>query len=127
VKIAVPTNDGITLCDHFGRSNAFLVFEVENGVVTSREARANQPHQPGSGACSHAGGGGHDHGAIAATLAGCEVVLCGGIGARAVEALKAAGVLPVLVAASGNAENLAAAYSAGSLPLSADPFCRCSH
>jgi predicted Fe-Mo cluster-binding NifX family protein len=128
VRIAVPTNDGITLCEHFGRGNAFLVFEIADGRIASRETRVNQPHAAHSEECNHAGGGGgHDHAAIAATLAGCEVVLCGGIGGRAVEALRACGISPVMVAASGNAEDLAKAYAAGSLPLSESPFCRCSH
>ena len=29
MKIAVPTNDGVTMSHHFGRSAAFLVFDVE--------------------------------------------------------------------------------------------------
>jgi len=42
VKIAVPTNDGATLSQHFGRSAAFLMFEVEDGRITSQELRANR-------------------------------------------------------------------------------------
>jgi predicted Fe-Mo cluster-binding NifX family protein len=62
-----------------------------------------------------------------AALAGCDVVLCGGMGWRAAEALKAGGICAVPVSASGSAEELVAAYAAGSLITSDGSFCRCSH
>jgi predicted Fe-Mo cluster-binding NifX family protein len=39
MRIAVPTDDGVTLSAHFGLSAAFLVFELENGQFTKRETR----------------------------------------------------------------------------------------
>lgn len=69
----------------------------------------------------------HSHSAIMAALAGCDVVLCGGMGWRAAEALKAGGICAVPVSASGSAEELVAAYAAGSLITSDGSFCRCSH
>jgi predicted Fe-Mo cluster-binding NifX family protein len=87
VKIAVPTNDGAALSEHFGRSAAFLVFEIDGAQIKSREMRENQPHHAGSHEdCQHGSGGhggGHDHGAIVSLLADCDVVLCGGMGRRA--------------------------------------------
>ena len=41
MRIAVPTNDGTSISEHFGRSAAFLVFETENAQIKSREVRAN--------------------------------------------------------------------------------------
>jgi predicted Fe-Mo cluster-binding NifX family protein len=128
MKIAVPTDDGVTLCAHFGRSSAFLIFELENGQITKRETRRNGGcHTEGQGECQHGGGEDHSHGGIVTTLAGCDVVLCGGMGRRAADALKAGGISAVPVSASGSAEELVAAYAAGSLITSADSFCRCSH
>ncbi len=128
MRIAVPTDDGVTLSAHFGRSAAFLIFELENGQITKRETRPNGAHHAkGKGECQHGGGEGHSHAGFVTALAGCDVVLCGGMGRRAADALKAGGISPVPVSASGSAEELVAAYAAGSLITSADSFCRCSH
>lgn len=127
MKIAVPTNDGATLSQHFGRSAAFLVFEVEDGQIKSQEMRANLPHPSGPGAACGQEGGGHNHPAMAAVLAGCDIVLCGGMGWRAAEALKAVGISLVPVAASGPAAEIVAAYVAGALVPAAESLCRCNH
>jgi predicted Fe-Mo cluster-binding NifX family protein len=126
MKIAVPTNDGVTLSEHYGRSAAFLIFELENGRITKRETRPNRAHHAGGdGECQQ--GGGHSHAGIVTALAGCDVVLCGGMGGRAAEALRAGGITPVPVSATGSAEEIVAAYAAGSLIAPGDNFCRCSH
>ena len=131
MRIAVPTNDGTTLSEHFGRSAAFLVFEVEGGQIKSQEMRANLPHQSGpGGTCGHEGDGwgeGHNHTAMVAVLAGCDIVLCGGMGWRAAEALKAVGISPVSVAASGPAAEIVTAYVAGALAPAPESLCRCDH
>jgi predicted Fe-Mo cluster-binding NifX family protein len=129
MRIAVPTNDGVTLSEHFGRSAAFLIFELENGRITKRETRPNRAHHAAAdGECHHGGEGeGHSHAGILPLLAGCDVVRCGGMGGRAAEALKAGGISPVPVSASGSAEELVAAYVAGTLITPAASFCRCSH
>ncbi len=126
MKIAVPTNDGATLSQHFGRSAAFLMFEVEDGRITSQELRANPPHPSGEGGASGHEGGGHHHNAMVAVLAGCDTVLCGGMGWRAAEALKAAGISAVSVAASGPAAEIVAAYVAGALVPASESLCRCN-
>lgn len=43
MRIAVPTNDGITVSPHFGRSAGFLVFEIEERRIKSREMRTTRP------------------------------------------------------------------------------------
>jgi predicted Fe-Mo cluster-binding NifX family protein len=84
MRIAVPTNDGVTLSEHFGRSAAFLIFELENGRITKRETRPNRAHHAAAdGECHHGGGGErHSHAGILTVLAGCDVVLWGGMGGR---------------------------------------------
>lgn len=83
MRIAVPTNDGKSISEHFGRSASFLVFEVENDQVKNRETRANEmQHSHEQGNCHNAAGRGgpHSHASLVSTLAGCEVVLCAGYG-----------------------------------------------
>ena len=130
MKIAVPTNDGFSISEHFGRSAGFLVFEVQDGRITARETRANtmqHTHGHGDGG-HHAGEGGeHSHAAILSALSGCDVVICAGMGWRAAEALKQGGVGSVIMTEPGPAEEKVSAYLAGKLSSSAPAFCRCSH
>ncbi len=130
MRIAVPTNDGTTIADHFGRSAAFLVFEIEDGQIRGRELRANTAqHTHEAGSCGHAAGeeGKHNHAGILAALEGCQTVLCGGMGWRAAEALKAAGVTPVTTVAAGPVDDAVAAYLKGELAAGSGEFCRCGH
>ena len=57
MKIAVPTNDGLSIAEHFGRSAGFLIFQTENGQITSREMKENTAqHTHAQSSCgSHAG------------------------------------------------------------------------
>jgi len=54
-------------------------------------------------------------------------VLCGGIGAGAVEALKAGGITVVLVDAAGNAEQIVTAFQSGALRPASVGMCQCQH
>jgi predicted Fe-Mo cluster-binding NifX family protein len=130
MRIAVPTNDGKSISEHFGRSAGFLVFEIENDQVKNRETRTNEmQHSHEQGTCHPAAGGSgpHSHASLVSTLAGCEVVLCAGMGQRAAEALRSSGITPVLVSASASAEEAVAAYLAGKLLPADESFCRCHH
>jgi predicted Fe-Mo cluster-binding NifX family protein len=130
MKIALPTNDGISISPHFGRSAGFIVFDIEEGRIGNREIRPNaMQHSHAQGACDHSAGaqGPHDHGAIVGALAGCDVVICAGMGWRAAEALKSAGITEVIVAPPGPAESAVAAYLAGQLSSGGQHFCHCNH
>ena len=130
MRIAVPTNDGTRISEHFGRSAAFLVFEIENGRIQSRELRPNgMQHSHEQGSCGHGSQnqGQHSHAGILETLAGCDTVICTGMGARAAEALQTAGVTTVVAAATDSAENMIASYLKGDLAVSPNAFCRCRH
>jgi predicted Fe-Mo cluster-binding NifX family protein/acyl-coenzyme A thioesterase PaaI-like protein len=130
MTIAVPTNDGTSISAHFGRSAAFLIFETENGQIKSRELKTNgAKHAQAQGTCAHHSAGSQppSHAGILAALAGCEVVICAGMGSRAAEALKAGGVTQIVVTAPGSAEEAVTAYLAGKLTTKEAAFCRCSH
>ena len=130
MKIAVPTNDGFSISAHFGRSAAFLVFEVEGGQIRSCETRPNSGcHSHAAGSCSIGGAaaGTDNHAGIAGVLAGCDVVLCGGMGGGAAAALKAGGIPSIVVSATGSAEAAVSAYVTGALTPSRAPSCHCSH
>ena len=129
MKIAVPTNDGLSISEHFGRSTAFLVFETENARIASSEMRKNQGlHAHDGRSC----GGDravepHSHHDILLSLTGCDVVICAGMGSRAAEALQQAGVREVIFTRPGAAKETVEAYLKGDLPATSQQFCRCSH
>lgn len=105
-KIAVITDEGTTISQHFGRAQYYLVVTVENGQIVNRELRhklghahfANQPHpeeQPGQphgmDAASH-----NKHLQMAEAIADCEALLCRGMGMGAYESMKVRGIRPVV-------------------------------
>jgi len=129
MRIAVPTNDGTSVSGHFGRSTGFLIFEIHDGQIQSRELRTNLAgHAHAEGRCGGADGQqAHDHAEILSTLSGCEVVICAGMGRRAADALQSAGVTTVLARRAGSAEAAVDAYLKGELDIAPDDFCTCAH
>jgi predicted Fe-Mo cluster-binding NifX family protein len=106
MKIAVITEDGKTISQHFGRAPYYLVATVEEGKIVNREMRdklghaqfANQPHpeevpgQPhGMDAASH-----NKHLQMAEAIADCEALLCRGMGMGAYESMKTRNIRPVV-------------------------------
>jgi predicted Fe-Mo cluster-binding NifX family protein len=127
MKIATPTNDGINISAHFGRCREFLIFEVQNGQVKLIETRINAGcHEHGSGS-SDGGAQQHSHSGFVERLRDCDTVLCGGIGAGAVEALKAGGIPVVLVDTAGSAEQIVTAFQSGTLRPGSGGMCQCQH
>jgi predicted Fe-Mo cluster-binding NifX family protein len=125
MKIAVPSDDGLTVSGHFGRCRDFLVFEIEGNEVRQLAAR------PNGGCHDHGGspeaGGQAGHGGFVKVLGDCAVVLCIGIGAGAQEALAAGGIQVVRVAPAGTAGQAVAAYHAGALQPASGGLCQCRH
>jgi predicted Fe-Mo cluster-binding NifX family protein len=127
VKIAIPTNDGINISAHFGRCRQFLIFEAHDGQVRLIETRINAGcHGRGSGSSDGAAED-HSHSGFVGALQDCEAVLCSGIGAGAMEALKAGGIRVLLVEAAGSAEQMVAAFQAGALRPASGSMCQCQH
>ena len=127
MKIAIPSNDGVTISRHFGRSEAFLIFEVQNGKITGRETRSNTglcSHSHGEGHGGHEDGGGHSHRGVMSVLGDCQLVLCCGIGDGAGAALAAQGIRRILTA-PGSAEDAVTAYLAGTLEEASASACNC--
>jgi predicted Fe-Mo cluster-binding NifX family protein len=128
MRIAVPTDDGTSIAQHFGRSAAFLIFETESDRITSRSTKTNHAkHVQGSCDQHSAGSQAHSHAGILCALEGCEVVICAGMGSRAAEALKAGGVTKIVVTTPGPAEETVSAFLAGKLTHQPETFCACHH
>lgn len=131
-KIAVPSDDGIGIAEHFGRCAAFLIFAIEEGKISSQESRANGGGGARHGECQSAGAHahgpahGHHHAVMGQILKDCEAVLCKGMGWRAAEALKAQGITPLMVQTGLPAQAAVEAFLAGQL-AAGESYCSCHH
>ena len=111
MRIAVTYEDHGSIFQHFGHTSQFKVYDVENGKVVHTEVVDTN----GSG-----------HGALAGFLLNgkVDVLICGGIGGGAINALSEAGI-DLYPGISGSADMAAMQLIAGVLPKRTDV--RCSH
>ena len=110
MRIAVTYENG-EIFQHFGHTQQFKVYEVENGaVVASKVVDTN-----GSG-----------HGALAGVLLAlqADVLICGGIGGGAQMALAEAGI-KLYGGVSGDADKAVEEFVAGNLAF--NPNVQCNH
>lgn len=110
MKIAVTYENGL-IFQHFGHTEQFKLYDVENGKITkTRIIETN----------------GQGHGALSVFLAqeGVNILLCGGIGGGAQTALSEAGI-QLYGGIAGSADDAVNAFLAGKLDY--NPDIRCSH
>lgn len=100
LKIAVTYDNG-NVFQHFGRTEFFKVYNIQENKVISSEV---------------IGSNGTGHGALAGLLADqdVDVLICGGIGGGAQEALNEAGVT-LIAGVQGNTDQAVEAYLRGEL------------
>jgi len=110
MKIAV-TYENENVFQHFGHTEKFKVYDIEDGKVVKSEVVDTN----GSG-----------HGALAGLLGeiGADVLICGGIGGGAQMALAQAGI-KLFGGVSGLCDAAVAAFLASSLDY--DPDVKCNH
>lgn len=100
MRIAATYDQG-KIFQHFGKTENFIIYEVENDQIVSGEVISSN---------------GKGHGALAEVLAENEVdvLVCGGIGGGALNALGEAGI-EVCAGASGDTDKAVLAYLKGEL------------
>ena len=110
MKIAVTYENG-QIFQHFGHTEQFKVYTVEDGKIVSSEIIDTN----GSG-----------HGALAGLLynIGADVLICGGIGGGAQMALAQAGI-KLFGGVHGDADKAVEEFIAGSLAY--NPDVKCDH
>jgi predicted Fe-Mo cluster-binding NifX family protein len=106
MKIAVITDDGKTVSQHFGRAPFYSVFTIESGKIVTREMRDKLGHNQfsGSGEVEHQHGGQHGfdeashnrHTQMANSIADCQVLICGGMGMGAYESMRRLNITPIV-------------------------------
>lgn len=110
MKIAATYEDG-NVFQHFGHTEQFKIYTIEDGKITDTEV---------------IGTNGNGHEALAGFLDSGEikVLVCGGIGGGAINALMSYGI-QVVPGAQGNADEAVQAYLDGK--LAANYEANCSH
>ena len=103
MKIAIPTVNGV-LCAHFGHCQQFAIVEVdpETKSINNSEMLTPPPHEPG---------------VLPKWLSeqGCNLIIAGGMGQRAVSLFVQNGVEVVVGAPNGKPEEGVVAYLNGTL------------
>ncbi|MFZ2413809.1 MAG: NifB/NifX family molybdenum-iron cluster-binding protein [Candidatus Cryosericum sp.] len=114
-RIALPTDDGTTLCQHFGRAHYYKVVEITDGKIVSTELRDKFAHVHGE---EHHGESepSHEevHGRMADAAHGCNTIIAGGIGGGAMNALTASGYT-VMQTDMSSLDEIVESYRAGTL------------
>lgn len=110
VRIAVTYEDG-NVFQHFGHTEQFKIYDITEGKVTGEEIAGTE----GSG-----------HGALAGFLneKHADVLICGGIGRGALDALAEAGI-EVYGGVTGKTDNAVEEFLTGNLDY--NPDIQCSH
>ncbi|NLG98815.1 MAG: dinitrogenase iron-molybdenum cofactor biosynthesis protein [Chloroflexi bacterium] len=107
MKIALITDNGKTISQHFGRAPYYLVLTIEDGQVVHRELRdklghthfasQEQAHEHKPNERHGFDPASHDrHVNMAQTIADCQTIICGGMGAGAYESMRRLNIKPVV-------------------------------
>ncbi len=120
MKVAVPVENG-KVCGHFGHAPQFAIAEIVDNKIGSSSLETPPPHEPG---------------VLPKWLQelGVEALICGGIGARAVDMLNAAGIKVIAGVQIDDPARAIEEFLAGNLAGAQGPTCQghgpdhtCSH
>lgn len=124
MNIAIITEDGKTVSQHFGRAPYYMVYTVEDEKIIDREKRdkashntfsrqdEEQTHREGHGFGAQAQS---RHNKMASTIRDCAVVITGGMGRGAYESLKSYNIYPIITDVQ-NIDSAIEKYLKGDLP-----------
>ena len=112
MKIAVVTDDQITISPHFGRAPYYQVFTIEAGQIVGKETRTKAYHGQAGEQEMHTHQ--HQHGGMVDPISDCQVMLGRGMGTGAYNALTGAGILPIITDIA-DIDTAVKAYLAGNL------------
>lgn len=109
MKIAIPTADGL-LCAHFGHCQHFTLIDVDTDgkKILKSEALTPPPHEPGVFP-------------VWLSQLGCNLIIAGGMGGRAVGIFQQNGIQVIIGAPSLEPEEVVSAYLNGVLTTGSNP------
>lgn len=117
MKIGIASDDQHQIAGHFGRCKGFVIADVQDARVTSKEYRLNNfSHHNKEGQHEHDQGPSHvhSHAGILKALADCQVVIARGMGRRIYDDLQGAAIQS-LITSEESVESAIQAYLKGNL------------
>ncbi len=106
MKIAIVSDDEQTISAHFGKAPLFVVATIADGKVKNKETRAKAGHHTNSGNHQHHCASGEAHGYDAGartrhknmlnTISDCQVLIAGGMGWGAYDAIQCNNIEPII-------------------------------
>ena len=125
MKIAVISDDEVSISQHFGRAPYYVVLTVEEGKIVDSETRPKAGHHsfaaqghpklaPGE-RHGYDAGSQAKHRSMAETITDCEALIAGGMGWGAYQGLQACGIQPVVTDVQDIREAVLR-YARGTLP-----------
>ena len=125
MKIAAVSDDEVNISRHFGRAPYYVLVTVEDGKIIAKETRSKAGHQtfaaheapklaPGE-RHGYDAGSQTRHAAMAEVISDCQVLLAGGMGWGAYEAMQGYGIQPIITDVE-NIDEAVELYLAGRLP-----------
>ncbi|APV43475.1 putative Fe-Mo cluster-binding protein, NifX family [Dehalogenimonas formicexedens] len=108
MKVAIASDDGKNISQHFGRAAYYIVYTIENDKVVSKEVREKVGHHsfieaPGSHSChDHGGEHGMDaesqnkHVSMLSAAEDCNYIVAGHMGGGAYHSMVNQGIEPLL-------------------------------
>jgi len=125
MKIAAISDDGLDISQHFGRAPYYVVVTVEEGNIVAKETRSKAGHHtfaaheppklaPGE-RHGYEAGSQTRHEKMAEAISDCQVLLSGGMGWGAYEAMQGYGIEPIVTDVR-DIDEAVTLYLAGRLP-----------
>jgi predicted Fe-Mo cluster-binding NifX family protein len=108
MKIAVVTENGTTISQHYGRAPYYQVITVEDGKIVSQERRNKAGHHTAGSHDCHEDHSCHEekhgmdadsqakHVGMLANILDCQVLIAGGMGYGAYESMERSGIEPII-------------------------------
>jgi predicted Fe-Mo cluster-binding NifX family protein len=92
MRIAIPSDDGITVASHTGRASGFVIFDLNEGQPRQVEYRTNRYTGHALGQCNEDEDHSHNHhhhshDGLLGALHDCNIMLAHGMGPRLVNDL----------------------------------------
>ena len=111
MKVAIASDDGLNISQHFGRAPFYIVYTVENDKIVSKEVRDKIGHHSfinehgAQEACGgHSAGGEHGtdpasqhkHRSMIDAALDCQFIIAGHMGGGAYRSIVEGGIEPIL-------------------------------
>jgi len=122
MKIGIASDDQLNIAQHFGRTQGFIIAEIEDGKVRNKDYRKNSFSMHMQAGGHEHGEHGHSHTSILEALSDCDLILARGMGRRIYDDLRANNIQSVITD-QPTVDGAIAAYIEGELTDHPDKGC----